>query len=824
MGAMQSVKKKLVVIGNGMAGARTVEEIVARGGTAQFEITVFGEEPYGNYNRILLSNVLSGIQDPSEIFLNGLSWYEEHGIDLRTGVRADVIARPHKAIHCDDGNWYPYDKLIVATGSRPAIPPIAALRKPNGEFRPGIFVFRTLDDCRRIADYAAGRSRAVVIGGGLLGLEAARGLLNHGVEVHIVHLLGHLMEQQLDPQAGAILKRTIEGMGIRVHLKKLTKAVLGDNEVSGLAFEDGETLGCDMVVIATGITPNAEIGSRWGLTTERGIVVDDQMRSSDPDIYVVGECAQHRGRVYGLVAPLWEQAKVLADHLTGADPHAAYQGSKLATKLKVMGVELASMGVIAPDGDDEDVVQFMEPRQGVYKKLIIRDGRLAGGILMGDISKAAYLMQAFDRGIRLPDERLSLLFDTGAPSAQVTFEEMPDNVQICNCNGVSKGAIVACVSNGKRSLKGVMEATRAGTGCGSCKTLVGDLIDWASKGQVEADPSVHYYVPGVALSKPELAGAIRERKLKSVSAIFNALADGKDDPASKPGLASLLRTIWRDEYEDERDARFVNDRVHANIQKDGTFSVVPRIYGGITSPAELRRIADAAEKYQARMVKITGGQRIDLLGIKKQDLPAVWRDLEMPSGHAYTKAFRTCKTCVGTDFCRYGLGDSSELGIKIEKRFQGIESPHKMKLAASGCPRNCAEATVKDLGAVAVENGWQVYVGGAAGSTVRAADLLATVKTDDEVLTLMGRFIQYYRENARYAERSYGFVQRIGINRLKALLVEDSEGQAARLDREVAAAIAAYVDPWQEGSSPAQPYQFDAACPTVSEASESPAP
>ncbi len=472
MGVMESFKKKLIVIGNGMAGARTIEEILARGGGEQFAITVFGDEPYGNYNRILLSNVLNGSQDPAEIFLNGLDWYEQHSVTLRAGVRVDVIARPHKAIHADNGEWHQYDKLIIATGSRPSIPPIAALKQSNGDFRPGIFVFRTLDDCRKIADYAATCRRAVVIGGGLLGLEAARGLLNRGVEVHVIHLTGHLMNQQLDPQAGVILKHTIEAMGIQIHLKKLTKAVLGDTKVSGLAFEDGTTLDCDMIVIATGITPNAEIGSRWGLATERGIVVDDQLRSSDPDIYAVGECAQHRGRVYGLVAPLWEQAKVLADHITDANPDAAYQGSRIATKLKVMGVELASMGVIAPDGEHEDVVQFMEPKRGIYKKLIIRDGRLAGGILMGDISKAAYLMQAFDRGIRLPEERLALLFDTGAPSAQVTLDEMPDSVQICNCNGVSKGTIVNCVSGGKRSLKAVMETTRAGTGCGSCKALV----------------------------------------------------------------------------------------------------------------------------------------------------------------------------------------------------------------------------------------------------------------------------------------------------------------------------------------------------------------
>src|SRR5579875_86539 len=808
MGRLGARKKKLIVIGNGMAGARTVEEILARGGLEQFDITVFGEEPYGNYNRTLLSNVLSGTQNPSEIFLNRLDWYRENGIELRAGVRVDVIARPHKAVHCDDGNWYQYDNLIIATGSRPSIPPIAALRRANGEFRPGIFVFRTLDDCRAIAEYSAKCRRAAVIGGGLLGLEAARGLLSRGLEVHVVHLKSHLMERQLDPQAAAILKQIIEAMGIRVHLKKLTKAVLGDDEVTGLAFEDGTTLDCDMIVLATGITPNVEIGSRCGLVTERGIVVDDHMRTSDPEICAVGECAQHRGRVYGLVAPLWEQAKVLADQITETNPDASYQGSKLVTKLKVMGVELVSMGTVEPDSEDEDVVQFMELKRGIYKKLVIRDGCLAGGILLGDLSKAAYLMQAFDRGMRLPDNRLSLLVDTRAPTTKATFDEMPDSAQICNCNGVSKGAIVGCVASGKRSLKRVMETTRAGTGCGSCKTLVGELVQWACQGRIEEDPSVHYYVPDIPLTKPELVKAIRDRNLKSVSAVYRELADGKDEPTSKPALASLLKIIWGDEYEDERDARFINDRVQANIQKDGTFSVVPRIYGGVISPAELRRIADVAEKYHARMVKITGGQRIDILGIRKQDLPAAWRDLGIPSGHAYSKAFRTCKTCVGTDFCRYGLGDSIQLGIRIEKRFQGIESPHKMKLAVSGCPRNCAEATVKDLGAVAVENGWQIYVGGAAGSTVRAGDLLATVKTQEEVLTLMGRFIQYYRENARYAERTYSFVQRIGIERLRKILVEDCEGEAARLDREVEAAVAAYRDPWLEGSKPYEPTQF----------------
>ena len=699
---------------------------------------------------------------------------------------------------------------MIATGSRPFVPPIAGLKLPEGGHKPGVFVFRTIDDCTHIAGYANKCRRAVVIGGGLLGLEAARGLLNYGVEVHVVHLGDWLMNQQVDAPAGKILKITMEKMGVHVHLGKNTTQILGEDMVEGVTFADGEFLACDMVVISAGITPNVELAREAGLTTQRATVVDDQMRSvDDEDIYVVGECAQHRGVFYGLVAPLWEQGQVLADHITGHNPKSAYNGSKVATKLKVMGVELASMGITEPTEPGDEVVQFSEPKRGIYKKLIIRNDVLMGAILLGDVSKAAYLMQAFDRATPLPEERTTLLFDIGAPSKQVTMLEMPDEAQVCNCNGVSKGKLRQCVLSGKRSVKGVMETTRAGMGCGSCKALVKEIVEWACEGQVEEDPSVHYYVPGIALRKPELVRAIHEQGLKSVSAVFAALADGVEEAGSKPGLSSLLKTLWGAEYEDERDARFINDRVHANIQKDRTFSVVPRIYGGVTSAAQLKRIADVAEKYNVPMVKITGGQRIDLLGIPKEDLPGVWRDLDMPSGHAYAKSFRTCKTCVGTEFCRYGVGDSTGLGIKIEQRFQGLESPAKLKLATAGCPRNCSEALVKDVGAVAVEGGkWEIYVGGAAGAHVRKGDLLCVLDTHEDVLLMIGRFMQYYRENARYLERTYGFVERLGIDKIRAIVVEDSEGIAARLDTAIQDSVDAYVDPWKEADAPATPNQF----------------
>jgi nitrite reductase (NADH) large subunit len=361
-----------------------------------------------------------------------------------------------------------------------------------------------------------------------------------------------------------------------------------------------------------------------------------------------------------------------------------------------------------------------------------------------------------------------------------------------------------------------MEATRAGMGCGSCKTMVSEVIEWACGGQVEEDPSIHYYVPGVPLTKPDLIRACREQNLKSVSAVFRALADGKEDPGSKPGLASLLSTIWAEEYEHERDARFINERVHANIQKDATFSVVPQMPGGVTNPAQLRRIADVAEKYNVPMVKLTGGQRIDLLGVKKDDLPDVWRDLDMPSGHAYGKSYRTCKSCVGTDFCRFGVGDSTSLAIRIENYLKGIDSPGKMKMATAGCPRNCSEAMVKDVGAVAVEGGkWEIYVGGAAGAHVRKGDILCVVDNPDDVLTYIARFVQYYRENAKYLERTYRFVERLGIERLRAIVVEDSEGVSDQLEANLFRSTSAYRDPWKEALTSKVPNEFVSVLPVI---------
>ncbi|WP_250034963.1 nitrite reductase large subunit NirB [Paractinoplanes maris] len=807
------MRTRLVVIGNGMAGARTVEEILARGG--DFDITMFGDEPYGNYNRIMLSNVLAGVEDESGIFLNDLTWYTDNGITLHTGTRIDRIDRFAKMVYAADGTATPYDKLIIATGSRAFVPPIPGLHRPGRGYHQGVFAFRTLDDTRSMIRYAREHQRAVVIGGGLLGLEAARGLQNHLPHVTLIHAAGHLMNAQLNEAAGETLRATVEArLGIEVVVNGRTTEILGKNAVTGVKLGDGRVIPCDVVVVAAGIRANAEMAAASGLVVERGIVVDDQMRAQDEDdIYAVGECAQHRGETYGLVAPLWDQAKVLADHLTGVNPFAEYHGSQVATKLKVAGVDVAAMGLQAPERDDDESLTFTEPGRGIYKNVIIRGGRLVGATMVGDVKKVAFLMQAFDRGLALPEERAELMFDLGGPSGEVKVEEMADDEQVCNCNGVSKGAICSTVQSGCKTVTGVMDKTRAGKGCGTCKPLVQRIVEWAAGGEVDEDPAASWYVPGIPMPKPELMNAIRVHSLRSVSAVFAKLG-GEEDAKSKMGLASLLKMMWGGDYVDERDARFINDRVHANIQRDGTFSVVPQMKGGVTTPAQLRRIAEVAEKHAVPMVKLTGGQRIDLLGIPKEKLPEVWADLDMPSGYAYGKSFRTVKTCVGSDFCRFGVGDSTALGIALEERYQGIEGPGKMKLAVTGCPRNCAEAYVKDLGVVAIDGGkWEIYVGGAAGAHIRKGDLLATVGSAAEVMVLTGRFLQYYRENANWLERTYAFVPRLGIERVREVVVDDKDGIAAALDAAMDASVAAYRDPWKDRDDPATPGQFRTSLP-----------
>jgi nitrite reductase (NADH) large subunit len=792
-------RERLIVIGNGMAGVRFIEDLLVEN-KDRYEIVVFGDEPYGNYNRILLSNVLNGTQDAQEIFLNPLAWYTENDITLFAGERVTGIDTDAKEVMTANRTMA-YDKLVIATGSKPFVPPIPGVNLP------GVFVFRTLDDCTAIAAYAKPCKTAAVIGGGLLGLEAAKGLMTHDVQVTVIEMAPWLMSVQLDAAGGAMLGETIANMGITALTGKSTKALVGEDKVRGVAFADGSEIQADMVVVSAGIRPNIDLAKACGLTCDRAIVVNDHMQTSDPAIYAVGECAQHRGMVYGLVAPLWDQTKTLAKHLAGQ--HAEYHGSKIATKLKVMGVELASMGRIADLQPTDEVVQYSEPAKQIYWKAIIREGRISAACLLGDLGPADDLMKMYQSGAEAPSRRLELFFGGATNKDEASLADLPDTHQVCDCNGVSKKTVCDAILAGKCTVQAVGKATRAGTGCGSCKKMVKGLIE-AVAGGLKADPSESWYVTAVPMDKPTLVAEVKKRGLKSVSAVLAELGTSNDEK-SRNGLASMLKGLWGTEYIDERDSRFVNDRVHANIQKDGTFSVIPRVYGGVTTADDLIKIGQVAKKYNVPMIKYTGGQRIDLLGITKENLPKVWADLGMPSGYAYTKALRTVKTCVGSEFCRYGTNDSTALGIALEKRFQGFEFPAKVKLGVSGCPRNCAESTVKDVGVVATEGGdWEVSVGGAAGAHVRKSDVLCRVKTQDEAMQVIGRFLIYYRDNAKWIERTYDFVPRIGLEKLKEILVQDSLGICAELDVEVEKTIAAYVDPWLERDEPVYPGQFDA--------------
>jgi nitrite reductase (NADH) large subunit len=788
--------RQLVVVGNGMAGTACVEQILKH--ASQFDITVFGDETHPNYNRILLSSVLAEEKAADDITLNPLEWYERNRIKLRLGVRIVDVDAAAKTVTDSDGNIVPFDTLLLATGSRGWMPPIQGLDKD------GVFQFRTLDDTRRLIERSGPGVKAVVIGGGLLGLEAARGLQVRGCDVTVVHLMSTLMERQLDADAGNYVAGTMEDLGIRVLLNRTTTAILGQERVEGVALSDDTCIEADLVVVAAGIRPNVDLAYRAGLNVNRGIVVNDYLETSHPDIFAVGECVEHRGVCYGLVAPLVEQGKVLAATIAGhREP--TYTGTVTAAKLKIMGVEVFSAGDWS--GQNAEPVRFEDRALGIYKKLTVRDGRLAGVILVGDTSESHRYMEWLRTGQDVSAQRRHLLFPppTADPGAEIA--QMADGATVCGCVGVTKGAIVKAIrERGICTLAQLKEDTRASTGCGSCRGLCEGLLkavapDFAA----EASKTLCACVP---FAQEELREIIRGQQLKSVQAVLDIYGNGIGCEVCKPALSYLVDVAWCGGHDEDRSARFINDRVHANIQKDGTFSVIPRMRGGVTTPNELRRIADVADKYHVRMVKITGSQRIDLLGIRKQDLPAVWADLGMPSGQAYTKGVRMVKTCVGTEFCRFGTQDSTGAGIEMERLFENLFTPHKVKMATVGCPRNCAEATVKDIGLVGIEGGWQVVVGGAAGKSVRKADLLVTVATTEAALDASVLFFQYYREHAKYLERTYDFVERIGIEQIrKDTIYASNDMQQALRSRFRKSKERAY-DAWLEGRSPVTATQF----------------
>ncbi|PWC52383.1 nitrite reductase large subunit NirB [Azospirillum sp. TSO22-1] len=793
-------KERLVVIGNGMAGIRTVEELLLRA-PGRYDITVFGAEPHPNYNRIMLSPVLAGEKSFEQIILNGRDWYEANGITLHTGDRIEGIDRTAKTVTSVGGKTVAYDKLLLAIGSDPVVLPIP------GKELPGVIGFRDLSDVEAMVAAAKTGTHAVVIGGGLLGLEAANGLALNGMEVTVLHLMGTIMERQLDEAAGWLLQAELEGRGIKIITKAQTEAILGDGKVQKVRLADGRELDADLVVMAVGIRPNTALGKLAGLEVNRGIVVDDRMVTSDPDILSVGECVEHRGQTYGLVAPLWDMAKVCADHLAGA-PESAYTGTVSATRLKVTGVELYSAGTFG-DAGTEDIV-FRDGARGVYKRIVLRDNRIVGTVLYGDTKDGPWYFQLLKDAEDIAPLRDTLIFGQGAGAqAQDPFAAvaaLPDTAEICGCNGVNKGTVVAAIRDkGCCSVEDVRTHTKASASCGGCTGLVEKLLACTLGDGYQAQTGPKPMCKCTHLAHDDVRRLIVIDKLKSIPAVMQALewTTAEGCASCRPALNYYLMCAWPGEYKDDNQSRFINERVHANIQKDGTYSVVPRMWGGLTNASELRAIADVVERFQIPTVKVTGGQRIDLLGVKKEDLPAVWSDLNkagMVSGHAYAKGLRTVKTCVGSEWCRFGTQASMSMGVKLEKMTWGTWTPHKFKMAVSGCPRNCAEATIKDFGVVAVDSGWELHVGGNGGLHVRATDLLMKVETEDEVLEVCGAFLQLYREEARYLERTAPWIERVGIDYVRARM-EDVEVREALHQRFLYSQKFEQIDPWAERAS-----------------------
>jgi nitrite reductase (NADH) large subunit len=789
--------EELVIVGNGMAGVACLEQILKH--SPKFNITVFGDETHANYNRILLSSVLAGERSSDDITINSLQWYQQNDIGLRLGVRVVDVDSTRRSLKGDDGSVTSYDKLLLATGSNPFLPPISGLDKEN------VFTFRNLDDTRAILATARPGLKAVVIGGGLLGLEAARGLQVQGCDVTVVHLLETLMNMQLDMTGGSYVQQKMEQLGVRVLTSRVTQRLLGNGRVEGLEFANGELMEADLVVIAAGIRPNADLGRKAGLKVNRGIVVNDFMETSDPRIFAVGECVEHNGQVYGLVAPLLEQGKVLAATITG-NRGPTFTGWTPAAKLKVMGVDVFSAGEVE-ETPDSHAVRYEDPALGVYKKLIIRENRLAGVVLVGDAADSGRYLDWLRTNTDLLVRRRSLLFPEPVPDGGQSVAEIPDSETVCGCMGVTKGQIIAAIhENGINTMAQLKERTRASTGCGSCGATCQQLLKAVAP---EFEEDAKKVLCGcLPFTQENLREIIRTQKIKSVRDVLEIYGNGVGCEICKPALSYLVDVVWCGEHAEDRSMRFINDRVHANIQNDGTFSVVPRMRGGVTSPSELRRIADVAEKYKVKMVKVTGSQRIDLLGIKKSDLPAVWADLGMVSGQAYTKGVRMVKTCVGTEFCRFGVQDAVHTGIELERRLENLYTPHKTKMGVTGCPRNCAEVTVKDIGLVGQEGSWQVVVGGAAGKHVRKADLLITVETTEEALNAAMLFFQYYRENGNFLERTYDFVERVGIEKIRKETVYAPAAQRKALLRRLQKSKALSRDAWLERTKPVHPTQF----------------
>ena len=798
-------KSKLVMVGNGMAGVRTIEELL-KIAPELYDISVFGAEPHPNYNRILLSPVLAGEQTLDEIVLNSWDWYTDHHITLHAGKKVFEVDRIKRIVRAmdADGNIIEeeYDRLLMCTGSNPFILPVP------GKDLQGVIAYRDIADTNAMIDASVKYKKAVVIGGGLLGLEAANGLMLRGMDVSVVHVMPTLMERQLDSVAGKLLQKSLEDRGLNFLMGAQTLALEGDQDggkagrVNRIKFKDGTELATDLVVMAVGIRPNTQLAEAMRLHCNKGIVVNDTMQTvTDARIYSVGECAAHRGIAYGLVAPLFEQAKVAANHLAQFGI-GRYTGSLTSTKLKVTGIDLFSAGDFMGGEGAEEII-MSDPFGGVYKKLVIKDDKLIGACLYGDTVDGSYYFKLLRDGRSVADIRDKLMFgessigDAGH-EGHTKAAAMPDSAEVCGCNGVNKGAICKAIKEkGLFTLDEVRKHTKASASCGSCTGLVEQILMFTAGGDYSATPKLKAMCACTDHGHQAVRDAIRTDKLMTIASVqqFMQWRTPNGCASCRPALNYYLISTWPKEAKDDPQSRFINERSHANIQKDGTYSVIPRMWGGETTAAELRRIADAVDKYKIPTVKVTGGQRIDLLGVKKEDLQNVWKDIGMPSGHAYAKALRTVKTCVGSEWCRMGTQDSTQMGKDLERAMWRMYAPHKVKFAVSGCPRNCAESGIKDVGIIGVDSGWEMYIAGNGGIKTEVAHFFTKLKTPAEVLEYTGAFCELYRQEGWYLERTVHYVNRVGLDYVKRKILDDHAGRQALWER-LQFALDGEPDPW----------------------------
>ena len=766
-------KQQLVLVGNGMAGVRFVEEVL-KNDPDGFAITIFGSEPHVNYNRILLSAVLQGRASFDDITLHDRDWYEKQGIRLFTGETAVSIDSGKKAIRTDTNREVPYDKLVIATGSVPFLLPLP------GADKEGIVTFRTIEDCQKIMKISKQYKKAVVIGGGILGLEAASGLLNRGMEVSVVHNSGHVMEKQLDPMAAMLLQKELESQGIRLYLQTETQEIIGDSRVEGLRFTDGTELKADLVVMAVGVRPNVQLARESGIETNRGIVVNDYLETNAPDVYAVGECAEHRGIVYGLVKPLYEQGKVLADRLCGVECR-GYEGSVLSTQLKVAGVEVFSAGRLHQD-ETTKAITIYDETTAVYNKVIFQDKKIIGAVLFGDTRDAARLLDMIAKQTDVSEVKQAVLFPS-VDGQVYQAASLGQSEMVCNCNSVTKGAIIEAVQReGLTTVEQVKASTKASGSCGGCKPLVAELLAYI---QSEAFSEAIEHEPMcacTALTEEEVVREMQLQGLASVQEVMDALEWESRLGCSicRPALHYYL-TMMYPEYESKQENLVESERMSAILQHDGRYTVIPQMYGGMTTPEQLRKIADAAEKYNCS-VAATSEQRIHLMGIRKENLAGVWADLNMQLSAPYGNRVQHVKTCIGEHVCQCPKQSSLQLAVSLDKRLECLPTPHRFTIGVSACLHNGAGSTTKDIGVIGTDWGWEIYAGGSSGRSARAGVLLCVAGSHEEACEIISGFVHYYRETAHFRERSWQWMERLGLIHIREVLF-DAELRQQLLER-----------------------------------------